>query len=66
MTSLIRRLALLFFLVAFAALIWPIYPIFSHARPLILGMPASLFYVAFWLIACFLVMLALFLYEERS
>ena len=62
----LRRLAALFFLVAFLALIWPIYPIFSHARPLILGMPASLVYVAFWLIACFLALLILFLIEERG
>ncbi len=60
-----RGIAVAFFLVAFAALIWPIYPLFAHERPLILGMPLSLFYVASWLVASFLVLLALYLYEER-
>jgi hypothetical protein len=64
--KLFRRLTALFFLIAFAALMWPIYPIFSHARPLILGMPAALFYVAAWLVASFLVLLTLFLLEERG
>ncbi len=63
--SLARRAAILFFLVAFAALIWPIYPLFGHERPLVLGMPLSLFYVASWLVASFLVLLALYLHEER-
>lgn len=63
--KLLRIGAALFFLLAFFALIWPIYPIFSTARPLILGMPQSLFYVAFWLIASFLALLALYLAEER-
>ena len=61
----LRAAAVVFFLVAFAALIWPVYPLFSKARPLILGMPQALFYVAFWLVASFLVMLALYLAEER-
>ncbi len=61
-----RRIVIVFLLVAFAALIWPIYPLFGNERPLILGMPQSLFYVAFWLVASFLVMLALYLFEERS
>ena len=60
-----RRFAVLFFVAAFAALMWPIYPLFGNERPLILGMPQSLFYVAAWLIACFLVLVALYLYEER-
>ncbi len=62
--KLARRSVALFFLFAFAALIWPIYPLFGGARPLILGMPQSLFYVACWLVASFLVLLALYLYEE--
>jgi hypothetical protein len=64
--KLARGVAALFFLLAFLALIWPVYPIFGDARPLILGLPLSLFYVAFWLVASFLVLLALYLFEERS
>ena len=63
--GLARRAVALFFLAAFAALIWPVYGIFGGARPLVLGLPLSLFYVAAWLIASFLVLLALYLYEER-
>ena len=55
----------LFFVVAFWALIWPMYPLFGGARPLILGMPLSLVYVAGWLVASFLVLLTLYLLEER-
>ena len=62
----VRRLAALFFVLAFCALIWPVYPRFADARPLILGMPLSLFYVAVWLVICFLALLALFVFEERG
>lgn len=60
-----RRAVALFFVLAFAALIWPIYEFFGGARPLILGIPQSLFYVSSWLVASFLALLALYLYEER-
>ncbi len=60
-----RRAVALFFLAAFAALVWPVYSYFGGARPLILGIPQSLFYVSAWLLASFLVLLALYLYEER-
>lgn len=32
-----------------AALLWPIYPLFSGIRPLILGLPLSLAWVVLWL-----------------
>ncbi len=60
-----RRAVALFFLVAFLSLIWPVYSYFAGERPLVLGMPLSLFYVAAWLVASFLVLLGLFLLEER-
>ena len=44
-----RRLyggVLVFFCAVFAAMLWPIYPIFSAARPLVFGLPLSLFYLA--------------------
>jgi hypothetical protein len=40
--------------------------LFSHARPLILGLPFFLFYLAVLLIASFLVLLWLFHWEERA
>lgn len=44
---------------------WPVYTLFSHARPLILGMPLSLFYLACFVVASFLVLLALFRWEGK-
>jgi TRAP-type C4-dicarboxylate transport system permease small subunit len=53
----------LFFAAAFIALLWPVYPLFGHARPLILGLPPSLFYLAALLVACFVVLLGLYRWE---
>ena len=61
-----RRAAAVFFLLAFVGLIWPVYSLFGNERPILLGMPQSLFYVAVWLVASFLVLLALYLHEERD
>lgn len=47
-----RRRRLIFsaiILVATLALIWPVYPLFSDVRPLILGLPLSLAWVILWL-----------------
>lgn len=54
----------LFFLLVLAALVWPIYPLFAGVRPLVLGMPFSLYYVVVLLVGSFLVLLLLFLWEE--
>lgn len=56
---------LVFYLFAFAAMVWPLMKLFNHARPLILGMPASLFYVACLVMSSFLVQLALYLWEQK-
>lgn len=55
-----------YFLVVFLAMIWPVVTIFSHARPLILGLPFFLFYLAVLLLASFLVLLVLFQWEGRT
>jgi len=57
---------LVFFLLVFLGMIWPVVTLFSHARPLIFGLPFFLFYLAVLLISSFLVLLGLFLWEERS
>lgn len=54
-----------FFVALFAALVWPVYPAFGRIRPLVLGMPLSLFYVVVLLVAGFLALLLLFLWEGR-
>ena len=52
-----------FYVLAGLGMNWPIYPFFSRARPLVLGMPFSLFYLACWVVASFLVLLALYRWE---
>lgn len=49
----------------FAASMWPIYPFFSRIHPMVLGIPFSLVYLILLLLACFVVLLGLFLWEER-
>ena len=55
-----------FFVVIFLAMIWPIVTLFSHARPLVLGLPFFLFYLTVLLLASFLVLLGLFQWETRT
>ena len=55
----------LFFVLVFLALTWPVYALFSGIRPLVLGMPFSLFYVVVVLVVSFLVLLGLYLWEDR-
>lgn len=50
---------------AFLASIWPVYPVFSRIRPLILGVPFSLAYLVLLLVACFLSLLALYRWEAH-
>ena len=61
----IYRAATILFIAVFFAFMWPIYPIFNRIRPLILGMPASLFYLVFLLSVAFVAILALYLWEDR-
>ncbi len=58
--------ATIYFVVVFAAMMWPIYPWFARARPLLLGMPFGLFYLAALVVVSFGVALALFVWELRS
>lgn len=54
-----------FYVGLFLFLVWPIYPRFADARPFVLGLPASLAYVVYAVLASFLGLLALFLWEDR-
>jgi len=59
-----------FFLAAWctisALLIWPIYPLFKSATPLILGLPLSLAWILLAMVLMFLALLVLFLGDERE
>lgn len=59
-----RRLAVIFFVLTFVALVWPVYPQFGGIAPTVLGVPFSLAYVVGWLLACFGVQLGLYLWES--
>ena len=54
-----------FCVLAMLATIWPIYPIFGGIYPMVLGIPFSLFYLILDLVVVFVVMLGLYLWEER-
>lgn len=45
------------------ALVWPIYPLFSGVRPLILGLPLSFAWVVLWLGLVFVALVALYRLE---
>lgn len=61
----IYGLLTLFFVLMLLALTWPVYTLFSGIRPLVLGMPLSLFYIVVVLVVSFLVLLGLYLWEDR-
>lgn len=47
-------------------MIWPVATLFSHARPLIIGLPFYLFYLTVLLLGSFLVLLTVYRWEERT
>ena len=55
-----------FYVVAAIGMTWPVYSLFSRARPLVLSMPFSLFYLACFVVASFAILLALYLWETRQ
>ena len=55
-----------FFVFAFLGTLWPIYAVFSRARPIIAGVPLSLFYLATLLVLGFFVLSALYIWEGRQ
>ena len=59
-----RLLFTAFYLLVIAAVVWPVYPLFSGTFPLILGLPLSLVWIVGALTAGFLALLALYLTEE--
>lgn len=57
--------AAVFFCVVLVALVWPVYAFFADIRPRVLGMPLSLVWVVGWVVASFLGLLAVYLWEGR-
>lgn len=61
----VYRAVVVFYLVASAAMLWPLYPLVAKARPLVLGLPLSLVSLICLVLASFLVQLLLFRWESR-
>jgi hypothetical protein len=57
-------LAVVYFLLLFLALLWPIYPVFSRIDPRVLGLPLALFYQVVMLVLSFAALLALYIFER--
>ena len=60
------RAILVFYALVTLALIWPVATLFSQVRPLVLGMPLSLFAIAFLIVTSFSVLITLFIWEGRT
>ena len=54
-----------FYVLLFAALVWPVYPWFSTIEPRVLAMPFSLFYVVVGLLFSFFVLFGYYLWERK-
>ncbi len=53
----VRRGAALFFLLFILAVTWPGMLPFNRIHPMVLGLPLSMFWIAFWVFCSFLVLL---------
>jgi hypothetical protein len=62
----VRGGAVLFFLLFVLAVTWPGMVLFNRVRPLILGIPFSMAWIALWVAASFLVLLAVEWTEEEE
>jgi TRAP-type C4-dicarboxylate transport system permease small subunit len=62
----VHKVVAAFFVLVLAAMMWPIYPLFSRIHPMVLGMPFSLFYLILLITISFLVLLGLYLWESRE
>jgi len=56
-------IAFIYLLICGLAMIWPIYTIANRVYPIILGMPFSMFWIAFWIVMTFIGLIFLYRYE---
>lgn len=54
-----------FYVLLFAALVWPVYPFFATIEPRVLAMPFSLFYVVVGLLLSFFALFGYYLWERN-
>lgn len=62
----VHKVVAAFFVLVLAAMMWPIYPVFSRIQPMVLGIPFSLFYLILLITISFLVLLGLYLWDSRE
>lgn len=61
-----RVVFVMILIVAAASLVWPGYLPFSGIRPFVLGLPLSMAWVAFWILAMFAAMIWLYRSEDPN
>lgn len=61
----VYRCVTLFYIVLFVALLWPVYPRFAGIEPRVFGLPFSLAYVIAGVLLSFVVLWAVFTWEQR-
>ena len=61
--SFVYGAVILFYLILFFAVMWPVYPRFSSIEPRVFAMPLSLVYVVGVLVLSFSVLLGLYVWE---
>ncbi len=62
----VYRAATLFYVLLFFGLLWPIYPRFAGIEPRVFGLPFSMVYVIGGVLLSFMVLWALFTWENRG
>ena len=62
----VRGVTILFFILFVAAVTWPGMTLGNRIFPLILGLPFSMVWIAFWVVLSFLVLAALDAMEGRA
>ncbi len=65
-TKRVYKAVIAFFPIVFAAMMWPIHPLFSLIHPMVLGLPFSLIYLILLIAVSFLALLGLYLWENRQ
>ena len=62
----LRSFLIIFFTIVFLATLWPIYPLASRIRPMLLGMPFSLAFLVGLIVLTFAVLLWFFYRMDKE
>jgi len=53
-----------FFVLVFCAQVWPLYLVGNRVKPMVLGMPFSMFWIALWIVISFFGLVIMNKYEK--